>query len=256
MSLPTEQISVYLAAFGLVLARSLAAFIVVPVTGAAPARLKVAAAAAVAVALTPVAALHSPPGPIGLTTYLALVGKHLLFGLLVGLVAAIFIQVAELAGGVLDAQIGFNVAEVFDPASGTRSSAITQAHYIIAALLFLLVNGHHWLIVGIGDSFRHGGWEPPEVSRLDLARFLKATGPIIYSAVRIAAPGVAALFLADLSLAIAVRASPQANVFIVGAPLKILVGLAIIGLAIPVVAAMILSLIAEARGWLLILSGA
>jgi flagellar biosynthetic protein FliR len=250
-----DQITRYIAAFGLVLARALAAFVAVPITGAAPGRVKVVAAAVVAIALTPVVALHAPKEAVPLPAYVALVGRHLLSGLVVGLAAGIFIQVAQLAGGILDAQIGFNVAEVFDPLSGTRASGITQAHYILAALMFLLVNGHHWVIAAIGQGFHGGGWQAPELSRAHISRMVAEAGPLIYSAVRLATPGVAALFLADIALALAVRASPQANVFIVGAPLKILVGLTVIGLAIPIVAATMLSLLQEARGWIQMLSG-
>ena len=87
-------------------------------------------------------------------TYLLLVFKEVLIGLLIGLMAYIILSAVQIAGGFIDFQMGFAIANVIDPQTGTQSPIIGQYLYIFALLLLLSVNGHHILIDGMYNSYQ------------------------------------------------------------------------------------------------------
>ncbi|SES75527.1 flagellar biosynthetic protein FliR [Oceanobacillus limi] len=157
--------------------------------------------------------------------YLFLVIKEALVGLLVGLIGYIIISAVQIAGGFIDFQMGFAIANVVDPQTGAQSPITGQYFYIFALLFLLSVDGHHLLIDGIVNSYQfvpidsfipfHNG---------NIAEFvIDAFNNMFLIAFQIAIPIVGCLFLVDVALGIIARTVPQLNVFVVGLPLKILV---------------------------------
>lgn len=151
-------------------------------------------------------------------------------GLLIAYAAYLFFTAVQMAGQVVDIQIGFGLVNVIDPANNVQVSILGQFYYLLALLYFLAVSGHHHLLSALGDSFRlippgslnwleHAGASGPK-----LAEFFTRLFAI---ALQVAGPSVAALFLANLTMGLLSRTLPQMNVFIVGLPLNILVGLGI-----------------------------
>ena len=80
--------------------------------------------------------------------------KEVLVGLLIGLIAFIILSAVQIAGGFIDFQMGFAVANVIDPQTGAQSPLIGQYFYIFALLFLLSVNGHYLLIDGIFYSYQ------------------------------------------------------------------------------------------------------
>lgn len=157
--------------------------------------------------------------------YLFLIAKEILVGLLIGLIAFIIFSAIQVAGGFIDFQMGFAIANVMDPQTGAQSPLTGQYLNIISLLFLLSVNGHHLIIDGILNSYQ---FIPLDVfipfQNQSIADF------VIYSfnnmfliAFQIAIPIVGCLFLVDVALGIIARTVPQLNVFVVGLPLKILV---------------------------------
>src|SRR5699024_1307185 len=85
--------------------------------------------------------------------YLVLLAKELTIGILTGLIAYIILAALQIAGGFIDFQMGFAVANVIDPQTGAQSPLIGQYFYMFALLFLLAVNGHHLLIEGIINSY-------------------------------------------------------------------------------------------------------
>src|SRR5690625_7952206 len=83
--------------------------------------------------------------------------KEVIVGLFIGLIAYIILSAVQIAGGFIDFQMGFAVANVIDPQTGAQSPLIGQYFYIIALLFLLSVNGHHVIIDGIFNSYE---WIP------------------------------------------------------------------------------------------------
>ncbi|GGN90391.1 flagellar biosynthetic protein FliR [Saccharibacillus kuerlensis] len=169
--------------------------------------------------------------------YILLVVREILMGLLLGFVAYMFLIAIQLAGAVLDIQMGFGMASVFDPTTGAVTPLTGQFKYMIAMLIFLSMNGHHRLLDAIVYSYN---WVPLDnelfvriydgsVSEF----FLKVLGMVMVVAFQMAAPIVVALFLTDVGLGFLAKTAPQFNIFVIGIPIKILVGLTLLLLLMP-----------------------
>jgi flagellar biosynthetic protein FliR len=149
-------------------------------------------------------------------------------GLLLGYSAYLLFTGIQMAGQVIDIQVGFGLVNVIDPAGGQSVSILGQFYYMVAMLFFLAINGHHLLLKALGDSFQllpvgSVGWfsKAAQAGPL-LAEFFTK---LFIIAFQVAAPSVAVLFLTNLSMGLLSRTIPQMNVFIVGLPLNVTVGL-------------------------------
>lgn len=151
-------------------------------------------------------------------------------GLAIAYTAYLFFSGIQMAGQIIDIQMGFGLVNVIDPVNNVQISILGEFYYILAMLYFLALNGHHYLLKALGDSFKlippgslnwfdHAGSVGPELA----AFFTK----LFVIAVQIAGPSVAVLFLTNLTMGLLSRTIPQMNVFIVGLPANILVGLAV-----------------------------
>lgn len=159
------------------------------------------------------------------STYPFLLVKELMVGILIGLIAYMILAAVQIAGGFIDFQMGFAIANVIDPQTGAQSPLIGQYFYMIALLFLLSVNGHHLLIDGIYNSYQ---FIPLDrfipFSREGIINFvIDVCNHMFIIAFQIAIPIVGCLFLVDIALGIIARTVPQLNVFVVGLPLKILV---------------------------------
>ncbi|PZT56024.1 flagellar biosynthetic protein FliR [Paenibacillus silvae] len=170
-------------------------------------------------------------------SYILLIIREVLIGLLLGFTAYLLMTAVQTAGTFIDLQIGFGMANVYDPMTGASAPLTGNLKYAFAVLLFFTMNGHHYLLDGIVYSYR---WIPLSNAfyiRLadgSIAEFLiKAVGESFMLAFQMAAPIVVALFLTDVGLGFLAKTAPQFNVFAVGMPLKVLVGLAILLLLVP-----------------------
>ncbi|OZU90307.1 flagellar biosynthetic protein FliR [Virgibacillus indicus] len=162
--------------------------------------------------------------------YIFLLLKEILVGLLIGLIAFIILSAVQIAGGFIDFQMGFAIANVMDPQTGAQSPLTGQYFYIFALLFLLSVNGHHLIIDGIFNSYHFipiDAFIPFQDG--SIADFvITAFNKMFLIAFQIAIPIVGCLFLVDIALGIIARAVPQLNVFVVGLPLKILVSFLVI----------------------------
>ncbi|WP_277677850.1 flagellar biosynthetic protein FliR [Gracilibacillus dipsosauri] len=170
--------------------------------------------------------------------YVLLIIKEAIIGLLLGLIAYIILAAIQIAGGFIDFQMGFAIANVVDPQTGAQSPLIGQYFYTIAILFILVVDGHHLLLNGLVYSF--------EVIPLDqffsfsnLDFILLTFSKMFLIAFQLSIPIVGCLFLVDVALGIIARTVPQLNVFVVGLPLKILVSFLVLFMFIPFYIAMV-----------------
>jgi flagellar biosynthetic protein FliR len=171
------------------------------------------------------------------TDFVYYIIRESLIGALLGFVAYLFITVVQIAGSFIDMQMGFGIANVIDPMSGVQSPVFGSFKYMIAILLFLAWNGHHYLLLGIMDSYQLIPLDNSFFSALAsgtptelLARSVTTAFTLAF---QMAAPIVASMFLVDLALGLLTKTAPQFNVFVIGMPLKIIVGLIITILLVP-----------------------
>jgi flagellar biosynthesis protein FliR len=158
--------------------------------------------------------------------YFMLIIKEAMVGLFIGFIAYIIMSAIQIAGGFIDFQMGFSIANVLDPMTGTQSPLMGQYLYSFALLLLLAVNGHHLLLDGIFYSYQFIPIDKAMIPFGDphLADFLiKAFSKMFVIAFQMSIPVVATLFLVDVALGIVARTVPQLNIFVVGFPIKIAV---------------------------------
>ncbi|KXZ14963.1 flagellar biosynthetic protein FliR [Bacillus nakamurai] len=168
---------------------------------------------------------HAPSIEIG-EQYMLLAVKEAVVGLSLGLIAYMIMAAIQTAGSFIDFQMGFAIANVIDPQSGSQSPLIGQFVYTMALLFMLSVNAHHLLLDGIFYSFQYIPLDQafPAFGNEQFGLFIaKSFNAMFIIAFQMSAPVVASLFLVDLALGIVARTVPQLNVFVVGLPLKIAV---------------------------------
>lgn len=193
--------------------------------------------------------------------YFLLILKEALVGIGIGFVAYLVLSAVQIAGGFIDFQMGFAIANVIDPQTGAQSPLMGQYFYIISLLFLLSANGHHLLLDGIYYSYQFipmDAWLP--LGMESFGEFIiKAFSSVFIIAIQMALPIVGSLFLVDVALGIMARTVPQLNVFVVGLPLKIgvsfLVMLTVMTILISVVSSLFEHMFVVMRGFMELLGG-
>ncbi len=162
--------------------------------------------------------------------------KEVLVGLVLGFLASMIFACVELAGQLVSMQMGFGIVNVYDPQTSRQIPIVGQFYLYLAMMVFLAIDGHHFLIEGLYKSFQV---IPPStatfrVGIVDL--HMSVAADIFVAAIKIGAPIIVSLLLTSVALGLVARAVPQMNVFFVGMPLKIAMGLAAMAISLPLFA--------------------
>ncbi len=218
-----EEIIPSLAAYLLILTRVTAFFVTLPLFSykSVPATQRIIFGALLA--WTMVYTIDVPPLEID-GMYFLLIVKEAMIGLAVGIIAFIVMSAIQIAGGFIDFQMGFAIANVIDPQTGTQSPLLGQFFNSLAILLLLALNGHHMMLDGIFYSYQFIPADQlwPSLGDGRLIDFVVRTFATSFAiAFQMSIPVVGTLFLVDLALGITARAVPQLNIFVVGFPIKI-----------------------------------
>jgi flagellar biosynthetic protein FliR len=168
-------------------------------------------------------------------------------GLVLGYAANIVFSCFQVAGQIIDRQIGFGMVNIVDPQSGQQVPLVGNFLSLMAMLIFLAFDGHHFLLHALWSSWRlippGGGWNSSNL----VWEVLRAITVMFIAGIEIATPILGALLLADLALAVLARTMPQLNIFVVGLPLKSLLGLFTLALSIPVYGVFLRTILAEVQ---------
>lgn len=166
--------------------------------------------------------------------FIAALFVEVLIGYTIGFVAYMVFAAIQLAGQVMDMQMGFAIVNVVDPQSGTQIPLMGNLTQTVALLLYLAIDGHHYLFQALIQSYK---LIPVLGLSLNAGFYDLIVDISVYMfvvAVKIATPIVIAIMTADIAMGFIARTVPQMNVFIVGLPLKILVGLCTLFIMMPV----------------------
>jgi flagellar biosynthesis protein FliR len=223
--------------FILVLARISPLFVLAPLFSSrlVPGRVRGIVAVALAVGLTPVltAGTTLPTQPAELTW---LVGKEMLIGLAFAFVLGALFAAVAVAGSFMDTMIGFSFGSLVDPVTGTSSSVLQQTYSMLGILVFIAIGGDAWVVRGLAETYEVIPMtEMPDLGTL-VAGVDTAFAGIFVAAIQVAGPVLLALVLTDAAFGLVSRVVPQLNVFAVGFPAKVTVGLLIVGATLPFVA--------------------
>jgi flagellar biosynthetic protein FliR len=139
----------------------------------------------------------------------------------------------ELAGEVVGFQMGLNFASFFDPAMNNQSSAVAIFFSQMTSLLFVVMNGHLMVLMAVNRSFQAFPIDQNFLQALGQMKLYKLGTDLFASALWIALPMVGLLMFTNLALGIISRVAPQLNIFAIGFPITLLVGLIGIAFTLP-----------------------
>ena len=171
----------------------------------------------------------------------AMVGE-VLIGVIIGFTARLLFAAVQIAGQLVGFQMGFGIVNVIDPQTSTQVSIIAQFQNIITLLIFLILDAHYWFVMALAKSFE---LIPPLgfcFSDSLMEAIVDLSCDMFVIAAKVAAPIIAVLLFTSVALGLIARTVPQMNVFIVGFPLKIAIGLLGVGLSLPLLSYMMRNL--------------
>lgn len=135
-----------------------------------------------------------------------------------------------MAGNLLDTQIGFGIAQVFNPSNTLPSPLLTSTFNFLAIIVFFLMNGHHALLRGLSYSVYAFPVGQPWSMAYAFAPLLKQVAGLFSFGFALASPVVFALLMVEFALSVISRSLPQINMLTMGIPVKILIGIAALSL--------------------------
>ncbi len=200
---------------------------------AVPVLYQVALAFFLALILAP---LYQGPAPTELLASPAMLinaaAGEVVLGLMVGFLVGVIFVIFDFAGSLIGYQMGFGIINVLNPTQGQQTGLVGEFFFTLASLLFLVLNLHHLFLIFWQRSFELvsvGSFTPVNMG---LAELVRVAGDFFLISVQLAMPLLAVLILTDVVLGIMARTMPTLNVFIVGLPLKVGLGLFFLGITI------------------------
>lgn len=197
----------------------------------APAKVRVILAFAVTLVVTPAVMpkLATLPAEIG-TLMLVLVGE-LVIGLALGFVGRIIFSGLEMAAFFVGSQMGFNLAGTIDPSTNAQTAAFGTIAQMLGLMILLAADGHHWFLAATIRSFASlaPGASDLTVSPQLAELFVRMTADALAVGVALAAPAIIVLLVVEFALAVYSQAAPQLQIFVLSFPVKIAVGLSLLG---------------------------
>lgn len=234
ISLTDAQLNTWLINFIWPLTRILGLIMVAPVFGhrAVPGRVKIGLGIFIALIIAPTL----PPMPdVGLGSWhgLFILVQQLLIGISIGFIMRIVFAAAEAAGEIVGLQMGLGFASFFDPQSAGQTLVLARFFNMLALLVFLAVNAHLLLIGVLVDSFQSLPISPQPLSAAGFYNVAAFGSTVFAVSLQLALPLIAILLMTNLSLGILTRSAPQLNIFAIGFPITLGVGLIVLDLTLP-----------------------
>ncbi|MCL2030656.1 MAG: flagellar biosynthetic protein FliR [Oscillospiraceae bacterium] len=236
MTTNTDAALVWLVQFLLIMTRMTAMFVLSPILG----RTNLPNMAKIGLSLLTAFLLINFPPPVvegyPFDTPVALAGAvllELLVGFVLGFGTILFFMTLQTAGHIIDMQIGFAMANQFDPGTGMQMPIAGSLLNLMFIQCFLLADGIPILVAVMRRTFEvipvGGAVIAPEIAGAALQLFVST----FVLAIRISMPVIASALLCEIALGIIVRTAPQMNVFVIGIPIRVAVGLVSLLVCIP-----------------------
>ncbi|HZK84139.1 MAG TPA: flagellar biosynthetic protein FliR [Desulfosporosinus sp.] len=238
--------------FLLILSRWAGMIMLAPVFGArgVPAMVRLGLAASLSVIIYPLIAASKPPIPIELLPYIAVVLKEVLVGLVIGFVIYTLTAVVQGAGQLIDFQMGFTMGAAIDPVYGVQSPMMGNFQMILATMLLLATNSHHYLIAAMVKSYAYIPINPSSLPS-HYTFYVQLVMHVFALSIQLAMPVFGALLVSDIGVGLLTRTVPQLNIFSIVFPVKIILGFIILFLAIPFFGESVAHLFNVNMSWLL-----
>ena len=247
LSFTDAQLNGWLTAFIWPLVRILGLIMAAPLFGhrSIPTRVKIGLGIFIALIVGPT--LPSMPDvELGSWHGLHILIQQLLIGLAIGFTVRVIFAAVEMAGEIIGLQMGLGFASFYDPQSAGQTLVLARFFNLLAVLVFLATNAHLLLLGVLAESFRT---LPIGTGPLAAAGFhnVAAFGSTVFAlGLQIALPVIAILLMTNLALGILTRSAPQLNIFAIGFPITLGVGLIVLDFSMPYFAPQMEGLIRQA----------
>ncbi len=233
ISVTSAQLSAWLALFIFPFVRILALVASAPILGNRQVLVRVKIGLALLLTLVIAPTLSPQPGvepasALGLFILL----QQLLAGLAMGFTMRLIFTAVEMSGDLAGMQMGLGFASFFDPMNASFTPVVAQFLGIIAALAFLGMDGHLYMLAALADSFKTFPISSAVPSAIALHTLAAWGGGIFTYALQLSMPIIGALLITNLALGILTRSAPQLNIFAIGFPITLSVGFAVLMLSL------------------------
>jgi flagellar biosynthetic protein FliR len=237
----------------LVFARIGAIILYIPLMGPnqIPVRIKFMIALVLSFFISPLVGNYSVSGSQGFLEIFILLFTEVVIGFLIAFAVHLTFAAFQIAGSIIDVQMGFGLANVIDPQDGPNNPIATKIYLLLASLLYFSVSAHHLTVFAIVESFQVINPNIFMISDAFLSSAMNLFGSIFISALKISGPIMVVLFCVTFGMGLIGRALPQMNVFLVSFPLQIGIGLFITALTLTVFSAFAISHISNLPKWII-----
>lgn len=228
----TAQIEIWL----LVLVRVSVLVFLLPIlsTEEVPTRFKAGLSFFLSIILFPTLPQTAIVIPANLAAYFLLALKEIYIGAVMGFAGTFIFAGLRFAGAWIDAETGFNMTQIMNPMAGEEDTALAHLLFILFVLMLLGGGGHVFYLQALAESFRLVPLTGAHMASAGLVSvFAVMTTESFVLGMKIAAPVVATLFVSSIALAMIARIMPQMNVWMVGMPMKIALGVLTLMYSLP-----------------------
>lgn len=207
-----------------------------------PATFKIILSLTISIITTGFIPNNSPIEINHISTFLIYAINETIIGIILGYIANICFSVIRIGGSMIDQQMGLSMVSIFDPNNQSQNTLIENIMYWFAIMIFFNIDGHHMLIKSIVYTFK---MVPigESILNYDILYIVKIFVEAFEIGFKIAIPILLCLLIAESIMGIISRSVPQLNVMIIGVPIKILLGLSLFSMALPIIANEIIQLI-------------
>ncbi len=171
-----------------------------------------------------------PPDMVGL---LSVCLREIVAGLVIGMFTTLALQVAQVAGSIMDLQVGLSMSQAMNPVTGVSVTVLAQYKNLLGMIIFLCMDGHHLLIGALirsYDAMPGFSMASPAVIQTGL---LSMMATVFIIAIQVAAPVIGVSLIVDGSMGLISRAVPQLQVMTVALPAKLALGFIAVSVGLP-----------------------
>jgi flagellar biosynthesis protein FliR len=177
------------------------------------------------------------PGNFSGALLMVLIAKEVVVGLAIGFASTFLFAAVNFAARLVDTEMGFGMVELIDPFSEDMVTSQGQLWIIIFSIFMLLFNGHYFFLLAVQKSFDlipvlGANFQAGNIA----SHFADMVGAVFVLAIKMSAPIYVTLIMTEMALGIVARTVPQINIYFVGLPMKIMIGLGATVIVLPTLA--------------------
>ena len=199
-----------------------------------PVQIRAASAIAMAILIFPVLMEEMTfNAPATVAMFAVLIVQEIFVGWLIGFVGYVVLSAITMSGKIMDMQVGYTIAQVMDPTSNEQSPLIGSFLYNLTIIYFLAVNGHHMIVAALVESFRAVPFDAVTWHATMADFMINLTNGIFLVGMKIAMPVTFSILITNVGMGILARTMPQMNIFVIGIPMHLMIGTAMLALLMP-----------------------